>query len=118
MSADSFTSTVDGRVAHFDVEYQTNRSVDGAGNISVRSLPYGGGAVIQSAGRAPVTRTFHVFLGSPSDMNDLIHCRGDHGVLVCFEGTFDATLSQVRGGLWYPDGRQEADITVIMDTLD
>jgi len=115
--SDTFISGVDSTTATFDVIYQEGRSIKGAGAISVRPLPYGGGAVIQSAGRAPVTRTFKLFIASQTELDNLLHCRGDHGTLSIFEGSYDCTLESVDAAEWWPNGNQEAVAVWIMDVL-
>jgi hypothetical protein len=120
--ADTFVSTVDGTVATFDVLYDVSggaRSVKAAGNVSVRSLPYGGGVVVQSAGRLPVYRTYRVLIANQSELTNLLHTRGDHGILTTVEtGGLDCTLLDVDSG-WidFALARQEAVVNFVMDVL-
>ncbi len=118
--SDTFTSTVDSTVATFQVLWETGgRNIKAAGSVSVRNLPYGGGVVVQSAGRLPVYRTLKLRVTSQSELTNLLHCRGDHGTLVTTEsGSVDCTLLDVDSN-WVNWDLQLNEVTAnfVNDTL-
>lgn len=118
--ADTFTSTVDATVATFQTLWEIGgRTIEAAGNVSVRPLPYGGGVVIQSAGRLPVYRTLRLRVASQAELTNLLHCRGDHGTLSTTEsGSVDCTLTQVTSS-WVNWDLQlnEVEAHFVNDTL-
>lgn len=101
--------------ADFDVVYQQSRSRKSDSLISIRPLPFGGGAVVQSGGLGPRTWQFAAFMDSNNTAR-LEAARGYHGTLMVFEGTVGCTLiSTDSGSDWYPDGRQTVTFSVILD---
>lgn len=100
----------------FDVAYQLNRAREADSLISIRPLPFGGGAVVQSGGIGPRRWTFALFVSSNTELTHLEAARGYHGVLTCFEGTEGATLEKVSSGSdWYPSGQQTAVVSFLLD---
>ncbi len=100
----------------FNAEYQTGRSREADSLISIRPLPFGGGAVVQSGGFSPRRWVFSLFFSNATDLARLEAARGYHGTLNVFEGSVACTLEKSTGGTeWYPDGSQSAIASFLLD---
>src|SRR5260370_1410008 len=97
--------------ANFNVLYPLapgdgQRSRRSTSYISVRPLPYGGTAVVQSGGTSVRTRTYRVFVESDADLVNLENARGYHGTLTTVidnaSGGVGCTLQDTDATDWWP----------------
>lgn len=108
--------------ATFDIRYPNapeggQRSRRAGSLISVRPLPYGGSAVIQSGGVGPRTLSYTLYVASETELEHLEAARGYHGTLTTtIDGTLGATLQDCDASEWWPGGSQHVAATFVLDS--